>query len=86
MNFQIRKQKMVKSDAASEPVATIVTEEYRATLTEAGSLNVYQTIDSVEYLVADQPWNFDAEGNRINWESLEQAVAWFQAQNGNIEE
>lgn len=86
MNFQIRKQKMVKSDAASEPVATIVVEEFRAEMNPSGSFHVYQTTDDVEHLIAAQPWNFDAEGNRIEWESLDQAIAWFQAQNGNIEE
>jgi hypothetical protein len=68
-----------------QPTESILTTEYRAEL-ENGVFDVYETIENIEYKVINQPWNFTEDGQRIDWNSIEQGIEWFKQLNGHVEE
>lgn len=41
-------------------------------------LKMYTEVDSNQVLIIEQPWYPAPNGERLKWESEEQAVAWFK--------
>lgn len=77
-----RKVTQIVDDA---PVESTITTEYRAEL-ENSMFAVYETIENIEYKIADQPWNFTEDGQRVAWNSIAEGVEWFKQSNGHVEE
>lgn len=83
MIFEVnRKVTQIVDDQLTE---SILTTEYRAEL-ENGVFDVYETIENIEYKVINQPWNFTEDGQRIDWNSIEQGIEWFKQLNGHVGE
>lgn len=82
MIFQVTRL-TVQADGDGNPVETPVSTEYRAELLN-GIFAVYETIDSTEYKIVDQPWNFTEDGVRVNWNTIEEGIAWFKQANGDV--
>lgn len=84
MIFQVTRL-MIQDNDNGEPVETHVSTDYRAELSN-DVFAVYETIDSTEYKVVDQPWNFTDDGVRIAWNTIEEGVAWFKQANSDVGE
>jgi hypothetical protein len=83
MIFEVNRK--VTQIVDDQPTESILTTEYRAEL-ENGVFDVYETIENIEYKVINQPWNFTEDGQRIDWNSIEQGIEWFKQLNGHVEE
>jgi len=82
MIFQVTRL-TVQVDDDGNSVEIPVSTEYRAELTN-GTFAVYETIESTEYKIVDQPWNFTEDGARINWNTIEEGIAWFKQANSDV--
>jgi hypothetical protein len=84
MIFQVTRL-LIQADGDGNPVETRVSTDYRAELA-TGVFAVYETIESTEYKVVDQPWNFTDDGARIAWNTIDEGIAWFKQANGDLGE
>jgi hypothetical protein len=84
MNFELNRVDMVPDVDNNDVLVEIaVTEKFRCELT-SGTFYVYHEVNGIEHCMIEQPWNFDSEGNRIDWTSLEEALDWFKSQHKHI--
>ena len=44
-----------------------------------------QVTDEPEVLFQNQPWKFDESGNRVDWDDLAEAIAWFKIRQNHEE-
>jgi len=44
-----------------------------------------QVTDEPEVLFQNQPWKFDEDGNRVDWDDLAEAIAWFKIRQNHEE-
>jgi len=83
MIFEINKK--TTQITADGPTEITVTTVYRAVL-ENGVFELYETIDDTQYKIINQPFNFTENGQRIEWNNIEEGIEWFKQLNGYSEE
>jgi len=83
MNFEMSMEIVDLTDPEN-PVITYESVAHRATL-DNGILEIFRTIDTdTETRVVHQPWKF-VDGERADWDDIDEGIAWFKIENEKTE-